>query len=391
LCFGATLLILLMVCANVTTLLLARAVARRHEMAVRVSLGGSRTQLLRQLLTETILLGTCAVLPSLALAYALPARIAQALTDFPVLDTFAPDWRVFGFTFAIAFVAGGLAGLFPARETMRFNLSSALMSRTQGGSGMISTRLRNLLIANQLSISLALLIAMGLIARAQGRLLDTQLDYDPNRVLVTNIDLMHANYTGPAAREFYDRLVPGLEALPGVETVALSSPPPFAGIIRKAVTVASSIGPTSLAAFRAVSANYFTVAGLRLVSGRLFTNADMQTSTTPMPIVVSESFARTFLGSDGLGRRIRFGNDEMAQVVGIVRDTSSVRPTQPDEPLAYQPIYAAAVPTVAPVLRFTGDARPLMETIRTRVREIDPRLSARPQTIAAAMTREAAQ
>jgi hypothetical protein len=148
-----------MVCANVTTLLLARAVARRQEMAIRLSLGGSRSRLLRQLLTETIALAGCAALGSIALAYYVPQYVAERLSLFPLLKGFAPDWRVFACTLGLALLAGCVAGVSPAMETLRVDLITTL--KGNGGGPAVSPTLRGTLIANQLSITLALLIVIG--------------------------------------------------------------------------------------------------------------------------------------------------------------------------------------------------------------------------------------
>lgn len=393
LCFSVTFLILLMVCANVTTLLLARAVARRHDVAIRVSLGAGRGRLMSQLLTETVLLGGVAAVISIALSFYAVPRIAQALTDFPlVLNSFAPDWRVFGFTFGLAFIAGCAAGMTPALEALRFSPSNALKSGgcRDTGTGTVSGGLRGTLIANQLAISLALLIAMGLVVRAEDRLLRVSLDYDADATLLTHIDLAQAGYNGYAARAFYDRLVPSLDALPGVTAVALSSPPPFAGVGRRTITIEGVAGPTTLTPVRAVSASYFPIVGLRLLKGRIFTEAESRTAVPVMPIVVSASFESTFFsGSEAIGRRIRFGNDDEARIVGVVNDTVSIRPSERDELMIYQPMYAANVASVTTVVRFDGDARPLMQAIRARVREIDSRLLATPDTVANTIAREA--
>jgi hypothetical protein len=151
--------------------------------------------------------------------------------------------------------------------------------------------MRTLLIGNQLSVSLALLIAIGLFVRAQERLLTVTLDYDTDRMLLTSIDLSQAGYNGAAARTFYDRLLPTLTALPGVRRVALVSPPPFSGVVRKAVRRAPG-SATVPVPVRAVSPDYFSMAGVRLLAGRGFTDQETRTRRDVMPLIVSESFAR---------------------------------------------------------------------------------------------------
>jgi len=392
LCLGTGMLILLQVCANVTILLLARAMSRRNEMAVRLSLGASRSRLRRQLLTETVALAGCAALGSIALAYYLPQHVAQLLTDFPLLNAFAPDWRVLAFTLGLALLAGCVAGVSPALEALRVDLVTALKPAGYGGGSTVSSTLRGTLIANQLSISLALLIVIGVIVRAQGRLASITPDYDANAVIVTDVDLSHFGYSGPSARAFYDRLIPRLQAFPGVRAVALASPPPFRGIPRTSFSLDTATYRTIVTSFRCVSPEYFSTTGLRLRSGRLFSDLQARTPAPVMPIVVSESFARTFFpGADAVGRHIRFGNDDPAQIIGVVNDTSSTRPTEPDEPMIYQPIYRADVASIAPLLQFDGNARPLMQAIRAQVQLIDQKLSARPETIAMMLAREASR
>jgi predicted permease len=390
LCLGSTALILLMVCANVTTLMLARAVARRHEMAVRLSLGASRARLVRQMLTESIALAIVAASGSMVLAWQLPARVAQLLTDFPLQDAFAPDWRVFTFTFALAVTAGSVSGLSPAWESLRLSIAGALAATRHGQAGHISPRLGGTLVANQLTISLALLIAIALMLRAQHRLLDVRLDYDAGATLVTSVDLAHAGYSGRAAREFYDRLIPAMRDRPGVGLVALSSPPPFRGLSRTTLTRDAGGNPSLVTSFRSVSPDYFPIAGVRVLQGRLFTDSEARTPGRVMPVVVSESLARlVFQGGRSVGRRVRFGNDDPAEIVGVVSDTSSIRPGERDDPMLYQPIHTANVTSLAMMLRFSGDAASIVRATRAEVQAIDSRLSAAPETIAATIARDA--
>jgi predicted permease len=347
---------------------------------------------LRQLLAETIVLGGCAAVVSVTLTQLLAPRVAQALTDFPLADTFTADWRVFAVTFVVALAAGIAAGLSPAAEALRFRTSSAQVIVGRGETGPVSRRLSGALIANQVSISLALLIAVGLIARTQAHLLDTRVSADAAGTVITSIDLTRAGYSGAAARRFYDRLLPMLEAMPGIRAAALSSPPPFAPIPPYAIRLGGGTGPAMLATFRAVSRDYFTVMNIRLLRGRLFTQQEEQAPQPVMPIVVSQSFVTRFLpNADGLGGRIRYGNGDPGEIVGVVATTSSIRPAQEDDALVYSPIYAANVARVTAIVQASEDARPVLQAIRAQVRAIDPKLLARPETVSAAIAREAQQ
>lgn len=392
LCLGTTAVILLMVCANVTTLLLARAVARRREMAVRLSLGATRGQLVRQLLTETAMLGAGAGLVSLLAAWYLPDRVAQMLTPFPLQATFGPDGRVIALTLGLALLAGGLAGLSPAIETLRVSGADPLRSGGLVGSGGASPRLSGLLITNQLSISLALLIVMAMIGRVQHRMLDVRLDFDPATVIATSIDLGRSGYTGVSARAFYDRLVPALEVLPGVRAVAFSSPPPFRGVNPRAISTAENTAETRLVSCRAVSPGFFSMTGVRLLEGRLFTDSEARSPGPLMPVMVSSSFARRhFPGVSSVGRRIQIGEGDRAEIVGVVSDTISVRVSDPDEPIIYQPLSTATVASLAPLVQVETDAAGVVEMIRARVKSLDSRLTARPETVSATIADEASQ
>jgi predicted permease len=390
--FGTTGMILLMVCANVTTLLLARAVARRQEMALRRCLGASRAQLLRQLVTETAMLGGGAGIVGIVLAWYLPNRVAQMLTDFPLHESFGPDGRVIALTFGLAVLAGAVAGLSPALETLRFGVNGALRSDGRVSSGHVSPRLSGLLITNQLSISLALLIVLAMIGRAQHRLLGARLDYDPATVIVTALDLTRTGYAGLLAGTFYGRLVPAIEALPGVRMMAFSSPSPFQGITRRAISTTDGGSDTQLVACRAVSPGFFAMMRVRLLEGRLLSDSDARRPGRVTPVVVSNAFARRYYpGVSSLGRRIRIGESERGEIAGVVNDTVSLRATELDEPLVYQPFYGALVPGVAALVQAAAGAPDVAETIRARVQALDARAEARPQTVAAMIADQTSQ
>jgi predicted permease len=273
---------------------------------------------------------------------------------------------------------------------MRVNLSEGLRSGRHGDSGRTSFALRGKLVAYQLAVSLALLVCMGLVVRAQHRLVNVGLDYDPGRVMVAGVDLAGQRYSGLAAGTFYNRLLPRLESLPGVRAVALASPPPFRGRSQVAFRFEGQTGSTLLVAARAVSPDYFPIAGVQLLRGRLFTEVETRVPAPLMPVVVSEALVRQFLtGTSGVGQRLRFGGDNPAQIVGVVSDTSSVRLGETDEPILYRPMHAGNVAGTAALIRFEGDSRPLIRAIRTEVETLDRNLSASPETVASTIAKEA--
>lgn len=386
---GAMLLVLLMVCTNVTTLLLARAAARRHEMAVRLSLGATRSRLLRQLLTESLVLAACAGVLSLGLAYYLPRPIAQMLAgNTSVSASFALDWRVLAYTWGVAVAAGCAAGLTPAFESLRTRLAGGANPLSRGG-GQTTTFLRGSLIAEQLAISLALLVGMGLVLRSRDHILKPDLGYDPNAVLVANIDLASLGYSHYGALAFYDRLLPRLQSLPGVRTVAVSSLPPFQGQ-RLAALMAAADGRTTLSThLRAASSSYFDITGMRLLRGRLFSTPESRFPRTPVPVVISESLARSLsLGPDEVGQRFSLADGTALQIIGVVTDTSSVRPGERDDLMLYQPTGAANLSTASVLMKVTGDPQALMQVVRAEVRALNPQLFVSPQTVATTIATE---
>lgn len=389
LCMGSAALILLIVCATVTTLLLARAMGRRHEMAVRVALGANRKRLLRQLLTESAVLALTAGAPSLALAYALPNRIVQMLTTQLIVVSLGPDWRVFGYTFGLAVLVSCVAGLSPAAESLRLHLIDTLKPAGRGDETPASSHLRKMLIADQLAISLALVIAMGLMFRAQNRVANPDIGYDSHATLATSINLERFGYSPTAARQFYDRLLPRLAAMPSVQAVALSGPAPFRGAPRILLRSSGTVENLSVS-FRIVSANYFEMTGIRLLRGRFISDADSQRRGSVIPIVVSDSLARAFWpGLDGVGQRVDLPNALVGQVVGVVADTSSVGPGTSDGPMFYQPAVPQTLTNLSALVQFSGDGRPLAQAIRSEVLALDTQLLVTPETIASIVAREA--
>lgn len=390
LALGSASLVLLLVCTNVTGLLFARVMRRQHEIAVRLSVGAGRSRLVRQLLTETFVLAFLAASGSVALAAFVAAPVAQMLTPFPVGAWFGPDWRVVAYTLAMALAATAIGGLAPALASPRFELTRALKQSGSTNGTWATPHQRATLIAGQVSLTLVLLVATGLVVRAQHRVLSPQLDYDPGAVTVTAIDLTTRGYSAGMVRGFYDQLLPRLETLPGVSAVALTSAPPFHAPARVAVT--ADDGETRAAWGRAVSSNYFQVMHVPITRGHTFPMPPTPGSNRQVPVVISESLARlTSASPDVLGRRLRFGNGTIGDIVGIAADTSSVRVGVPDGPMLYLPAGDADFRTGAVLMLGSGDLRALTRTIARLVQDIDPDVRTAPETVATTITRQASQ
>jgi len=362
------LLILLLVCANVTTILLARAAARRQEMAVRASLGAGRGRLFRQLLTETGVLALVAAGAGMWIAYALPTLLFKLQASIPggAAVPLSFDWRVFAYTLSAAVFATCAAAISPAVESLRFDLATALKPLGCGAGGRTHSRIRSVLIATQLAISLAALTSAALILRAQTHLLSFNPGYDPESAVIVELDLTQFGYDQAASLTFVRTLMPQLEALPGVQSVVLGVP-----FRNRSVTNLMD----RQVDFRAVSSGYFGAMGIRILRGRIFDE------TNSASVVISETFARTFWpGQDPIGKRWRDQTGEH-MVVGLASDTSSLRVGEIDGPIFYTRDHIGGRNAI--LIRSSRNAESLIPLIRARVRQQDPQVFVASTTVAA--------
>ncbi len=346
---AAAALVLLIACVNVAGLLLARGITRQRELAVRGALGAARGRIVRQLLTESVVLGAGGGALGLAAAAAvLRAVPALAPAELPRLDEVGVDAAVLGFTALLAVAVGLLVGAMPALQWSRLPLVRILnegSARSAGGFGLLrANRARAALAAAQVALALVLLVGAGLLLRSFVELVAVDPGYDPANVLtarVANPDLGSLFFAGPvtaellaeraaASRRFYgvlrDRLTQ-MERLPGVEAVGLSAGLPFGGGGRDLVPVevggrAAPADPADLprARVQTVTAGYFDVMRLRLRGGRFLGRLDA--ARAPRAVVVNETLVReAFDGEPAVGRRLHFGrDDEPWAVVGVVGD-----------------------------------------------------------------------
>jgi len=331
--FGAVGLVLLIACVNVANLLLARSATRQREIAVRSAIGASRSRIVRQLLTESVVLAVLGGLLGVAVCYASFQFVVTLVpANLPHVGTFEIDARVLFFAFALSVVTGIVFGLMPALGASRVDLTGSLKESTRAGARGTG-RLRRILAACEIAISLVLLVGAALALESFARLTVVQPGFDPRNVLTFGVSLPAEKYDTPAKRTaFFDRALSQLSAIPGVEQAATTDVLPLAGEgdILFSIPGGTETAPSSqpLAAnFRVISPDYFRSLRIPLIRGRELTPAD-NTSSAPV-VVINQAMARKFWpGQDPIGQRIWVGKpmgpamSEPAprQIVGIVGD-----------------------------------------------------------------------
>ena len=387
---GAVTLVLLIAIANVANLLLARGAARQRELAVRTALGARRVRLLRQLLTESVLLGLVGGALGVGLAFGLQRLLpAIAPGNIPRLDEVAIDARVLAFATGLAILAGLLFGLAPGLQGSRINvvgtLNEAGMQRSGGFRLVKGNRFRGLLVVAEVALSLVLLAGAGLLVHSFVDLMNVDPGYDPANVVTAQVSLPPGRYAAAGARQvFFDELLDRLSAMHGVKAVGTTNLLPLLpGNIILSFGIVGQPPPTNPqdaphASLRIVSPGYAAAMGLRLRAGRWLTDRD--TAATPMVVLVNETLARTYLGGSAVGQHIQLlGPAEIVGVVGDVRHSGLDTAPQPEMYIAFKqmpptlqgPMGAGAT---AIVVRAAGDPLQLVPALRQAILQIDPNL-----------------
>jgi putative ABC transport system permease protein len=322
-------LVLLVACFNVANLLLARAVVREKEMAVRAAMGASRARLIRQMLTESVLLAIAGAVGG-ALMGNWVIRVLERLRplgDFHLRLAFTFDWRVFSYVAGVALAAGIVAGLAPALRISRANLNDTLR---EGGRGLIGGArrhwLRHGLVVAQVAGSLIVLVAAGLFTRSLTNAESIDLGYDPHNVLNLSLEPKLQGYDQPRAEAFFRELLSRAKALPGVESASLafSIPLGYYGEGAGVYAEGQALPPNKRvpgAGYNCVTPDYFSTLRMRILKGRAFAEAD--TSTSPPVAIVNQTMAeRLWPGQDAIGRRFstQGASGPLVTVVGMVRD-----------------------------------------------------------------------
>jgi putative ABC transport system permease protein len=336
---GAVGFILLIACINVANLLLARAAEREKELAVRLALGAGRWRIVRQLLSESMLLAGMGATGGLLLGpWMMAGLLALAPTTIPQLSRVGLDTTVLFFTLAIAALTSLLFGLAPALRASKTDLQTALKDGGRLTTGAAREGMRKALLIAEIGLSLVLLAGAGLLLRSMYNLLRVDLGFDADNLLTMRFELSDKKYNPQTGRIFYDECLARVQAVPGVRSAALSQSLPIEGSYWDSVfTVADKPAPSraNLPAsdYLRVSANYFETMGIRLLRGRWFNAADTPEST-PVAVINERLAHRIWPNEDPIGKRIKQGfpeyNGGWREVIGVVNDvkTSGVdRPT----------------------------------------------------------------
>jgi putative ABC transport system permease protein len=382
---AAVALVLLVTCTNLAGLLLARATDRRREIAIRLAMGASRIRLIRQLLIESLLLSIVGGAAGLVLAiWIVKALLAfKPPIDFPLTIDLGLDWRVLLFSLGVSVVAGAVFGLAPALQSTRPNLLHALKDTSAQGGGS-RTRLRSVLVVAQIAISLIVLIAAGLVVRTLQQLQTMNPGFDPKHALTMSFDLSLQGYDEARGQQFYQQLAQRVRALPGVKSAAVSSYIPLSlnynsrniYVEGEPVERAANL-PLSMNA--SVGARYFETMATPIVSGREFTEQDLEKSE--QVAIVNETFVKRLMpavesSAEAVGKRVSFGDAKgpFMRIVGVAGDGKYFNIAEDPRAFIWAPLTQDYNSSGAIMVRTTGDPQSMFAAVRGEVQALDPNL-----------------
>jgi predicted permease len=379
---GAVGLVLVLTCVNIANMLLARATSRARELALRQALGAARGRIIRQLLTESALLGFLGSILGLALAFFSARALALLLRrDMPALRGVGLDWRVLGFALLLSLAATVAFGLFPALLTTDSNMQSKLKdSSARSGSGVGRARVGRFLAAAEIGLAAVLVIAAGLLARSLLTMTSVNPGFNAANILKAEISLPRYRYSTPQQwRAFSDTCLENIQAQPGMQDSAFAVPVPLAdNFVELPFSISDHAplppGTPNTAHYVSVSPEYFHVMGIPLVQGRSFAREDSQLSH---PVaMISEWFAHFyFKDEDPIGKRLMFGFppdlNVTREIVGVVGDVRDASLTQEPAPMMYVPFAQAPFWGGVLVVKSTSPPASLIGAIREVVHSLD--------------------
>ena len=376
---GAVGFVLLIACANVASLLLARALTRRQEIAIRLAAGAGRARIVRQLLTEGLLLSLLGGAAGIFVA----ARLTAFLTGFQQQVTFTPrtldgslDLRALAFTVTVSVLTGIVFGLLPARQALSPDVVVGLKGDPAAGKGHRGWALRGALIVGQVALSVIVLVGAGLCVKSLRALQAIDTGLDPSRVVTASFALELNGYDEARGRQFIDTVSRRVSALPGVEGVAFGNIVAFSDYFWISGATLEGYDPAPGERmgfdFNAVGPDYFRTIGATLAAGREFTARD--TTGAPPVVMVNEATARRYWpGQNAVGKRIKRG--AWLEVVGVVRDTRVKKVSAAATPTIYLPLLQNYTSDVTVHVRSAADPRAMLARVRQDIQAIDPAVS----------------
>ncbi|HWF02206.1 MAG TPA: ABC transporter permease [Candidatus Angelobacter sp.] len=374
---GAVGLVLLIACANVASLLLSRALSRRKEIAVRAALGAQRGVLIRQLLTESVLLAMLGGALGLGLSWAATRYLSTLGANYlPQGIPITMDARVFLYIAAVSVLTGLGFGLFPALQLSKTNVNQTLRDEGRGSTGGHKrVQLRGLLVVSQVALSLLLLIGAGLLVRSFSRLLRVDPGFDPQNVLTMNVSLPTVKYSVPQKQvAFFDELVRRVSALPGVRSAAISAALP---LVPKRITPVLPEGqpevPLAERPFiiiEAINPSWFRTLRVPLQAGREFTDAD--NADAPKVVIVNEALARRYWpGQNPIGKHIVMGRQTASEVVGVAANVKNRGLALDAQIQLYFPFSQLPWGNMNLLVRTAADPHAMVSSVRAQIAAID--------------------
>ena len=383
--FGAVVFVLLIACANVAGLMLARSSRRRSEFAVRAALGANRNQLIRQMLVESTALGLCGGAVGVIFATALLRGLLRVVpSDVPRLAQVSIDGSVLAFASVISLLTGLLFGVLPAWRTSRVNPASAMREGSRSATaGRGQHRLQNSLVIGQTAIGLVLLAGSGLLVRSFVQVLRVDPGFDRHNLLIASLSLPDSRYSSAQQTQFYQQLLTRVRALPGAQSASAGWPLPLSAT---GMHIAFDLeghplpkGDQNAARVSIANPRFFAAMRIPLLRGREFQDTD-DARATPV-VIVNQSFARKFFSDqDPIGKHISPGLSDGTvkngprEIIGVVADVRSGRLQKDPDPEYYLPFEQAVVMSPKLVIRTAGDPIALITPLRSTVAEIDKNL-----------------
>ena len=385
---GAVGFVLLIGCANLANLLLARSAAREKEFAIRAALGACHSALVRQLLTESLLLSFLGgAIGTLLASWGTHYLQANIVDQIPRAQDIGLDARVLFFTLGLSVLTGIGFGLFPALATFKGQFNESLKKGSRGsGAGVQARRLRDLLVVWEMALALVLLVGAGLLVNSFQRLRTINPGFNPEKVLTCQISLPSSKYKDPQIVEFFQRLLAGVRALPGVKaagatmTLPLGNPNSgFWGGLNIEGRVALKRESIPIVSFSQVTPGYFSAMGIPLVKGRAFTEQD-NSNQSPKVVIINATLARRFFSdAEPVGRRICMGEDcskgPWLTVVGVVGDAALESLADPRFPQVFSPhaqgVEGGVAGSMELAVRTSSDPLSLAASLREQVHQLD--------------------